>query len=39
LARAGIDSKTIASAMPFAGVLLKQEQDLIPKSSHSGSAW
>ena len=39
LARAGVDSKTIASAMPFAGVLLKQEQDLDLKSSRAGGGW
>jgi len=39
LARAGVDAKTIASAMPFAGVLLKQEQDLNLKSARTGGGW
>jgi MoxR-like ATPase len=39
LARAGVDAKTIASAMPFAGVLLKQEQDLNLKSARAGGGW
>lgn len=39
LARAGVDSKTIAAAMPFAGVLLKQEQDFELKSKSSSGAW
>jgi len=39
LSRAGVDPKHLASAYPFAGVLLKQEQDLDPKQKKQASGW
>ena len=39
LSSAGIDSKVLSSAMPFAGVLLKQEQDLTSRGSSRSEGW
>ncbi|MEE2902180.1 MAG: MoxR family ATPase [Myxococcota bacterium] len=39
LASAGVDSKVLSSAMPFAGVLLKQEQDLASPGSSRSEGW
>ena len=39
LARAGVNPSAIASAMPFAGVLLKQEQDLGALNRQKARGW